>query len=353
MAVTMILPVGFVVYCWSTLWHSQVQGNPEPDKHVNIKRIGPEEISRIELALDLPKNSLSVKVLEDFRHRILNPYKNLQYFLWYASIFGIGISVIPAIIVFYPVVQPYIEPLVARLNRIKIIYELLAYFMCTRVIVAAHKSQHKHRDIIALTGLVLSIPALAVTSWVHDTSFTGLNSGLFVFMSSLPMTYVFKSRIIGFVNIACAFHVLGFLVIPIESGYLVGFDDVQRVDTALLASFTMIILYFLELVLKIGIFEHFHSGMSVLGPCVFGIAGLIKCSQPSDRLYILTNVAYVSLLSVFLVLSTIHGKKAVFNASTTFTVLWILEKLITYVGGYTWFIVLGASVGLWRYLAVK
>lgn len=345
----MILPVGFVVYCWSMLM------GPKPNRHVEetpkqqLPSIGTEEISQIEVALGLPKSCLSVKVLEDFRYRVLNPNNNLKYFLWYVSIFGIVISVIPVIIVCYP----HIEPLLTCLNKVKWIYELLAYFICTRFIVTAHNSQHKHRDIIALTGLVLFIPALVVTSWVHDTSFTGLNGGLFVFMSSLPMTYVFKSHIIGFVNIACAFHVLGFLVIPIESGLLIRFDDYNLVDTALLASFTMIMVYFIELVLSTKVLEHFHSGMTVLGPCVFGIAGLIKSSHTSDRLYSITNVAYVSLLSSFMALGTIHRKNSLFNTSIVFIVLWMLEKLITYVGSYTWFVVLGASVGLWRYLTVK
>lgn len=346
-AVTMILPVGFVVYCWSLFCYAEAQ--PEQNRHVKEKpkqqlpKIGTEEASQIEVVLGLPKSSLSVKVLEDFRYTILNPRNNLRYFLWYVSIFGIGISVVPAIIVFYP----FIEPLLTYLNKMKWIYEVLAYFICTRFIVIAHHNESKYRDIMALTGLVLSIPAFIVTSWVHDTDLTGAYGGLFLFMSSLPMTYLFRSRIIGFVNIASVFHTLGFLVVPMDSGYIVGFDDYTRVDTALLASFTMIMMYFS------GILEYFHSGMSVLGPCVFGIAGLIKCSHTHDNLYIHTNVAYISLLSSFILLSTIYKKNAVFNASTVFIVMWILEKSITYVGNYTWFVVLGASVGLWRHLAVK
>lgn len=345
----MILPVGFVVYCWSMLMQ------PEPNRHIEKKpkqqlpKIGTEEISQIEVALGLPNNALSVKVLEDFRYRILNPGNHVKYFLWYVSIFGIVISVIPAIIFVYP----HIEPLVACLDKIKWIYELLVYFICTRIIVTAYNSYHKYRDIIALTGLVLSIPALLLTSWVHDTNFTGPYGGLFVFMSSLPMTCVFKSRIIGFVNIASVFHTLGFLVIPMDSGYIVGFDDYKRVDTALLVSFTMVIMYCLELIYNINVLKYFHSGMNLLGPCVFGIAGLIKCSQTHDRHFVLTNVAYISLLSSFMVLGTIYDTHSLFNTSSVFIVMWTIEKTITYIGGYTWFVILGASVGLWRYLAVK
>lgn len=343
----MILPVGFVVYCWSLFCYAEAQ--PEQNRHVKEKpkqqlpKIGTEEASQIEVVLGLPKSSLSVKVLEDFRYTILNPRNNLRYFLWYVSIFGIGISVVPVAIVIYP----YVEPLLVCLNKMKWIYEVLAYFICTRFIVIAHHNESKYRDIMALTGLVLSIPAFIVTSWVHDTDLTGAYGGLFLFMSSLPMTYLFRSRIIGFVNIASVFHTLGFLVVPMDSGYIVGFDDYTRVDTALLASFTMIMMYFS------GILEYFHSGMSVLGPCVFGIAGLIKCSHTHDNLYIHTNVAYISLLSSFILLSTIFRKNTVSNVSTAFIVMWILEKSITYVGNYTWFVVLGASVGLWRHLAVK
>lgn len=319
----MMLPIGFVIYCWVQYLYFKLK---------------PKNCHE-----DIPQ------LKSDLKNKTLIPHNKLTYFLWYISIFGIAISIVPCIITLYPILQPYI----AILDKIKWIYEVTAYYICTRLLMIAYNHSSGYKDIIALTGLILSIPAMYVSSRVHDVQLKGEYVGLLFFASSLPITFLFNSSIIGFFNIASLFQMLGFVIAPVGSGYLIGFIDDTLLNTVTLVSLIMIFMYLVELYWHIQMLTLFHTGMIVFGPIMFGIVGLVKSGNVNDRNFILVNFAYIMFLTLFLVLGVRTHTKSLFNTSSVFIVLWVLEKLIMNIGSYTWFIVLGVSGGLWKYLVTS
>jgi hypothetical protein len=347
----MIFPLLFVVYCWlcyAAPWLFLWNGIHRNTNQQNTRHLHTSDINLIESILGLPQNSISVSMLENFRHTVSHPrtvtHRFLK-FLWYCSILGITISIIPAITHLYP----FIEPLIYLLNRIKVVYEITAYYICSRFLVFAFNSRHPYRSLIALTGLLLALPALYLSSIVANVSYEPYYYGLFFFLTSLPFTYVFNSHLIGFFTTASIFQIAGFLVMPIGGGYLIGFTDMVSAQNVLMTSIVMICLYILDEALEIRLSELFHIGMVIFGPIAFGISGLIICDDVTNKFSTLLNIAYVFTLFGFVILGYFSYRDSLSNVSIVFLVIWALDKLFFYVQGYSWLIIFATSCIVWQY----
>ena len=347
------LPCLYLIYCWSTVicpsvvfhavrFHASGSlGSSDVDVRPEFTQA---DAIRVSALLKLDWNTLTpAKLAQIHRAVTRKPVLTLANALWALSVLGIVVSVVPACWYIYP----FVEPLVIALAGVQLVWEILAYAVCVLLINTAYHSNYP--TLIATTGALLAIPCLYLTSCVHGVSFDAWQVYAFAISGFVPLALVFDSQLIGFFSVAAAFGLVGFEVIPVGGGFLLGAEDTR---TSEVVAVTSLLTVMVAVVTRhIGWLAVFRSGMFVLGTVTYGVCGLILSSPFYDKSKWM-NVIYPVCLCVILMIGNVTEATGLSTSSLVFGLLFVIEKFVQVFRGASWMFLFIASCGLWKLMWV-
>lgn len=344
-------PLAYVLYCWISLIYPPFLIYPVSILNLSERsepsappptptQFTQENVNDVSQILGIQENVLTPEKLMHIHNSLLKkPTFTLRNAIWMLSILGIVISIIPACQYLYPHVEIYIQILV----NMKHVWEALAYLTCMILINVAFNS--KYSTMIATTSILLTLPCLYLSSYIHDYLFPSWQVYTFALSSLIPLTFLFHSQLLGFFSVASVFGLVGFQVIPIAGGILMGSENIQTVETVAITSFLMIFvaiwtdeMHFITL---------FRSGMFVLGTLTYGVSGLILCCPYNANSNVMSIIFPMSLVK-FLILGSLRGNFALQTSSFIFILLFFMEKMVEVFQGASWVLLFLASCGIWN-----
>jgi len=152
----------------------------------------------------------------------------------------------------------------------------------------------------------------------------------------IPMAVHTSSKLVGFFAIAAIYGALGFLALPVPSGWSFGFKDEKAMDRSMIVSLiiigtSIIARTYLKTIIPQNIQCTFETGAAIFGMVAFGIAGLIKsmelCRHGPWYSGIANPRALIYPLSWVLIASIgyITSYRSLGNTSVVFIVLWMSQ----------------------------
>jgi hypothetical protein len=221
---------------------------------------------------------------------------------------------------------------------------------------------------IATTGMALTGPALAYTTFRHACKLKGGDKmalprmvSAWVAITVAPLAMAHDSNLLGYASVIAFYATLGFRVAAYGLCYCVGFEDEDAMQRSAVTSFLLLCITggarFLNNTFSLGgHFAPFRSAVSVFGGVVLFLALLIMSSRyyrhsTNGKRYITVNLITLTLLLGFMLLGFVGGLPGMANTATVFLVLWLVEKyadvhLESEWNG--WVLVLVLSVAAWR-----
>jgi hypothetical protein len=190
--------------------------------------------------------------------------------------------------------------------------------------------------------LILFIPCICFTQYVHDLSIDVWRYGALSLSSAFPIALLYNSKVIGTYAIGALWQFLGFGIIPLFDGFLVGYTDTTSLYVGTIVSFTMTIISTVMQHTTIQVHHVFKPGCVIFGSIVFGVSGLILSSM--DKL----ATILFPLCEFGIGIST--NDFFTMSVSGTFIVLWILQQLSMLFGKFIWLVIMFSSIGVTQIL---
>eukprot|EP00929_Paragymnodinium_shiwhaense_P117266 TRINITY_DN8767_c1_g1_i2.p1 TRINITY_DN8767_c1_g1~~TRINITY_DN8767_c1_g1_i2.p1 ORF type:complete len:531 (+),score=88.63 TRINITY_DN8767_c1_g1_i2:193-1785(+) len=368
------------------------------------RNVTPEELHgvREQLVLDLKRGSVVQRVMGFFS------FVNL---LWLAAIVGITISVWPAMHFVWELSEPlrnwlrellaYVEeaiawflqhvlqpayqclvekvliplyetlvwvvkdvlpPLCVRLHECGFL-EILAHALAFVVLAQAARMQTGASTYVALSGLVLCGMAWIYSAVLHDKDeFGNLSHHEFALVAALcaPHAILHQSSLLGYATVAAALFGLGLSAAAVPFCYVIGFKSEAEMQRACACTGASLIIF--QAISAAGVDQSwlspFSSAVSVLGGITHYLGLLIMSdeyyhpynSQTRTRmspLYVRANFTMLGSLLLSQAYGHIYGVQSLANTSTTFAVLWAIDKireLNNILDMNVWVLVFGGSV---------
>ena len=282
---------------------------------------------------------------------------------------GVSIAFFPVLWSIFEYLYEIIGPILLFLHRILLpFYALFCYtFLLYVIIISENFSKDVAPFAILLSGLLASATYVGFGSRLDrprdNAAATLLYSFILVTFSFPAVNY--QSQVLGFAAVVALFSLLGFVVVPMGCGWMVGWMKPDTVlVTALTAGSLSLVLILRKVVdrlessdtiaLSIAFFDYFFkpfsSGFSVFGSMTLLLAGLIWSSRyykNSDLIkYPAANVANIILILLYVGLGAILGDDSFRNSGATFLVLYLSQKTFEAEFMSIWFAILFGSAGL-------
>jgi len=326
---------------------------------------------REELLRELSKTSLAQRVMGFFT------FVNT---MWLAAIAGITISIGPVLWhlakplrqVFAQLFQKVKEALTWLLKNILLpacsrlhewgFWELLAHTAAFLFTAQSSRMQPGPAEHVAFSGLLACCAAAMYSVKVHGQNLSTVLkkeydidlaqlSCLFVALLFSPCAILHGSKLLGFVAVGSLLSALGFRVSMYPFCYVIGWDSEDgMVRTSAACGFGLVSFTVVRLAgLNSRFVEPFSPAISVLGGIGHYLALLIRSNRWYDKRerYMKYNLGMLASLCASQYVGRTYGIPALANTSTTFFVLWGLEKAgelhhVLELSG--WFLVFGLSV---------
>jgi hypothetical protein len=282
--------------------------------------------------------------------------------MWLTAIFGIAISIGPAI---WSVTTP-LRALMAQLGlRLKALIEWclkeivipLALKLHTNGIleVAAFSSsfvlaaqglrmQPESGLFVTISGLVAMLACPLYSFSLHGRELrcwydrheriARCTPGVAIFLFSTPMALHFRSSLLAYVATAGLSHCLGFSVLIFPFCYCIGWKDRDAMMISAGTAASVLSLYCVAKVMH-WVPHHldvFQSPVSVLGSVLLFLCLLIMSNKyyydggNNTLYYVWRNVAFLVSAMLAIYMGNVFGMTGLANTATTFLVLWLLEK---------------------------
>eukprot|EP00441_Pelagodinium_beii_P037626 CAMPEP_0197630946 /NCGR_PEP_ID=MMETSP1338-20131121/8274_1 /TAXON_ID=43686 ORGANISM="Pelagodinium beii, Strain RCC1491" /NCGR_SAMPLE_ID=MMETSP1338 /ASSEMBLY_ACC=CAM_ASM_000754 /LENGTH=641 /DNA_ID=CAMNT_0043202299 /DNA_START=52 /DNA_END=1974 /DNA_ORIENTATION=- len=308
---------------------------------------------RNELLLALSHQSLAQKVLGFFT------FVNT---MWLAAIAGIAISIGPVLWhLAKPLRQVFVQllckiqdvliwllkkvllPLCSRLHEWGF-WELLLHTFAFLFTAHSARMQSGPSQYVALSGLVACVAAAKYSEKLHGQNLEivmkkeygiEMNQLVSLFMATLffPSAVLHGSKLLGFIAAACLLAVLGFRVMVFPFCYVVGWDSEDAMVRTSAATAIGLVLFHAAALAGVStrFIMPFSAAISILGGIGHYLALLIRSNKwyhSSAGGYVKYNLSMLASLCASQLFGRIYGVHALANTSTTFFVLWGLEKSV-------------------------
>eukprot|EP00050_Salpingoeca_kvevrii_P009749 m.4612 g.4612 ORF g.4612 m.4612 type:complete len:478 (+) comp2435_c0_seq1:2-1435(+) len=313
-------------------------------------------------------------------------FLNFVNVMWLLAILGISVSVGPVLVMllrplwslisavlalistaFFEFIYPILQA-VAYFVHYNGIDEICAYLLSWTVVVDGTRFQPETGLFISIMGIALLFSCLAYTIAFYRGGLTGTNGNasersrtkqtvllnLWSMSLTAPLAIHFHSVLFGFAAVASLYSALGFGVVPIGLGLVIGFngkDALLRVLACSTIMLTVQISFAMSSGRARGAFAPFAPATSILGAVTFYLALLIASSRYSKFPYAELNMAMITTLVAGVFFGFVYGVPGLANTAIVFVVLYGLEKsveVMASLGANIWFFVFGGSVVLFK-----
>lgn len=307
--------------------------------------------------------------------------------VWLLAIAGIAISIGPALFALLRPVQDWlircaewvfrrlVKPIVCFLHDYSIL-EVGAWLLCGGIVLEA--KEHVVKEIalyIATTGMALTCPALAYSTFRHAAKLQGKDPqalhrmvSMWLAVTTAPLAMAHDSTLLAYASVMSCYAAIGFRVVAFGLCTGIGFRDDSTMERCAVTSFVLLSgmggARFLNASFSLGVhLAPFRSAVSVFGSIVFFLAMLIMSSRfyhPSHRRgigpsgrhpYLFVNFVTLVTLLGFMAVGLVGGLPGMANTATVFMVLWLVEKYADFhvtSAWNGWVLVLVLSVATWR-----
>jgi hypothetical protein len=244
------------------------------------------------------------------------------------------------------------------------VFELAAFLLCTQLVAEGAKAPKEWGFFVALTGLLLSFPAAAYTTFLHGAplgkrllspSFIGPVSGVFAAACFFPWAIFYKSSLLAFLTILAIYAALGFSVLCFGLCWFIGFDSKHAMHRVAVTSAVLLAAFsgFRISGWEPAFVAIFGPAVQILGTCLLLLAILIMSSRINAhrRAWFFWNGLMLVLLGALLFIGNVFVMVGLTNSALTFAVLWLVEKygeIHSEFGWNPWIAILLVSVLLWR-----
>jgi len=273
--------------------------------------------------------------------------------MWLLAIVGISVSIGPSL---YHVLKPVrdilqrvcrwmadhiIVPIARRLHEWGV-FEMIAYYFCWLLVAQGYRMTEADAGImVTVSGSLVVIPAFGYSTllWAgrHGKS-EDLKTlmPLWLAVCWMPSAIHFQSTLLGYMVVLALFSALGFGVTCHGLCYLVGFKSESAMQRVCASSLALVI-GFTALRANYHVpatwLEPFLSPISIVGNIMLFLSLLIMSSRyyfphrgRDATSYLHRNLAMMSALASAQFFGHTLGLQGMANTSTTFTVLYVLEK---------------------------
>jgi len=263
--------------------------------------------------------------------------------IWLLAIFGITVSVGPCIyVILEPLRTGFIKIGIFIYNKIVInfhiwgIWELLAYIICSLLVIEGLRFNKEVGFYISLTGLFLTIPAYIYSWGLHCP--IELNENVMIFnvmwinLYYLPISIIYNSSFLAWIFVISLFNCLGFSLICSGLCYYIGFDDRDKLYRCSVSSIILQIIFISMKIIGINsdIISLYQSPFITFGSVILHLALLIISSKyyVSSKNYMYRQILMICLLIVSLFFGSVWNLNGLYNTASTFALLYILEKYV-------------------------
>ncbi|KNC50392.1 uncharacterized protein AMSG_06883 [Thecamonas trahens ATCC 50062] len=268
---------------------------------------------------------------------------SLVNIMWLVSIFGIAAFLLPALAI---CVRPLVAALISVFTRwilpmliaLQPVYELAMYAFAVLLLAEGLRMPPETGVMIALTGVVLAVPAFVYSTYLHTHAKTSM-SAFSTWVSVLCTVWFvvpaihFDDALMAWIAVASFYSAVGFSVVPLGLRYLVGFHSPE---TMVRVSITSTIVLGTFAALRVCGAEYAAMQLLAAPTSVFGTLTLLLAQLiASSRFYAWWSLPYyvrqltmIATLGVLLGFGAIGGSPGMFNTATTFTVLYVVEKVL-------------------------
>src|SRR3990167_5669675 len=275
--------------------------------------------------------------------------------LWLLAIFGISISIGPALYIFLKPLRRfftgffkglflnYVLPFIIRLHSWGV-FELLAWLICITFLLDSQRIPLLN-DIsffICVTALAISGPCVAYTSILYGSftkdyerqTFVNIINA-YIILAVFPLTILYQSTFFGFIVVFSIYGILGFSFIPAGLCYYIGYRSKAEL---IRVAITSAIVLFTYSIFKIVFADPywllpFSMPIAICGSLTLYLALLIYTSIYYDyhgynrSNYATRQIPMVIALLFGLFFGNIYLPNSGFaNCATVFLVLYIMEK---------------------------
>jgi hypothetical protein len=279
--------------------------------------------------------------------------------MWVFSILGIAATIGP---VLYLVLGSFILTLVGILRtcvvyvhrHVRPLYNLAALYIVLCILLSSQRYPPSISTYVSLTACALSIPAfylsihqchfLRPTSDLsghyadghythrsaHHAQLTSLALNTLACLTFFTAAIDVSSSLIAFLAVTALFGALGFQVIPLGCGWLVGYGDRHSTYSGMTASSILIMLMLLgkHAGIQASTLDLFAPGVSIMGGTALGVGGLILTSCLwRNSSYALANALYAAVCCALALLGAVLHVTPLRCTSTVFLALWLSLKV--------------------------
>eukprot|EP00929_Paragymnodinium_shiwhaense_P117262 TRINITY_DN8767_c0_g1_i1.p1 TRINITY_DN8767_c0_g1~~TRINITY_DN8767_c0_g1_i1.p1 ORF type:complete len:329 (-),score=34.23 TRINITY_DN8767_c0_g1_i1:328-1314(-) len=298
--------------------------------------------------------------------------------MWLGAIVGIAVSVGPVVWLLSAPLRGLFQKLLVRVKDALIwlaenvllplcarlhewgVWEALAHVASFVLVTQAARMQTGPSTYVALSGLGLCAAAWKYSFSLHSASklreVVPLEYGL-VAALCIPHAIMHQSGLIGYGAVAAVLGCLGFSAAAYPFCYCVGFASEAAMErTCVCTALGLVAFQALSIAgVNRAWLLPFSSAVSVLGGIGHYLALLITSNAyyypghsrsrgGRDSVYAKANFLMLGSLLASQAYGHIYGVKSLANTSTTFAVLWVLDKVRELKGLNAWFLVFGGSV---------
>lgn len=259
--------------------------------------------------------------------------------------------------------EKIVLPTVVRFHEMGI-WEALAHGLAFLLTAQGCRMQEGPAEFVAISGLVASLCASGYSTSLHAKAVFSVlrrdyrfNADLlvYIFMTGLfaPAAIQHQSKLLGFATTGSLLAALGFSAFIQPFCYCIGWEShdamVRTCAASGLGVGAFCILRYCNVDSKF--LAPFAPGVSVLGGLTHYLALLIRSNMwyrhGRDRQWVVYNLSMLGSLGISQAFGRIHGMGGLANTSTTFMVLWALEKAAEInhqLNLSGWFLIFGGSI---------
>jgi hypothetical protein len=262
---------------------------------------------------------------------------------------GVSIALLPALWPVLLFIFKALGPLLLLIHQAMLpFYALFVYSFILYVILLADQFS---KDVAPFVILVAGFLATATyagfgqrfdVTLYHD-KLSGLLFYAFIMIMFAFPAVRYQSSPLGFSTVVALFSLLGFVVIPIGCGWLIGWANPDAMSITVITAGTLTLILVLRKVVDqlslqgiapaLSLFDYFFKpfgiGCSVFGSLTFCLAGLITSSKHYrwNIPYAQSNIIYLLVLLLYIGLGAILGDSSFRNCGATFLALYLSQKV--------------------------
>src|SRR3990167_3032941 len=275
--------------------------------------------------------------------------------IWIVSFLGLLITIIPCILVCAKPLEQMIIAFAFLLKKIFLskiaffFYEIFSWIFVSFWTIAAHQYPPEYNYLLGFFAVgwyffflyawlkyhgYYSVAHNYSERWGASMNPTATFVNAFMGLFAFPMTFLFRSSLIGWVSVICLYSILGFTIIGGGLCYFIGFNSKETCARCVVTSFLFIVLFSAYKIagLPVQYLIPFASPLMILGNTVYFLGLLIIASsfysrRNAEQYIIFQMLMILSIILAFFV-GAVFSIAPMFNVAGVFFVMFIFEKVI-------------------------